>query len=326
MKKVVLLFLLQITLFNAFSQEVIKETHLYSIKGTDSLRLDRYYTKSCVGYCDECCGDSQELKPAIIFMFGGAFYTGTRDEAFFIPCFEYYAQRGYEVFSIDYRLGLKTTNITTVKKFSKFVDLIDSTINLAVEDLYDATSYIVDRSTEWSVDPSMIVSFGSSAGAISVLQAEYYRVNGAPLVRKLPENFQYAGVISMAGAIFSMDGELKWEGEVAPILMFQGSADSNVPYNKKRILKYGFYGSKAIAKSLKKEAKPYYFYTFEGAGHEIAGTPMDDNREDIDAFLQKFVKERQPLEIVKTSTDTSKPKVKDKFSMKDYLKANFKTK
>ena len=298
-----------------YAQEVVKETHLYSVKGADSLKLDRYYTQSC--------HSTQELKPAIIFMFGGAFYTGTRDEMRYISCFEYYAKRGYEVYSIDYRLGLKDVNLESIKPVSQLITTIDNTINIAVEDLYDATTYIVGRSKEWGVDPSMVITFGSSAGAISILQAEYYSVNKHTLSRKLPKDFKYKGVISMAGAIFSTNGKLKWNRCVAPMLMLQGSADRNVPYNSKRVFKYGFFGSKAIAKSLAKVKSPYYFYTFEGAGHEIAVSPMDNNRADIDAFLDKLVIGKQPLEITKTSVNRSKARVKDRFSIRDYIKANF---
>ena len=379
MKKLILLSLLQVICLNLSAQEVKKETHLYSIKGTDTLLLDRYYTdgypeecaeacpktcseecsktcseecpKTCAETCpktcaEECpktcaekcpkkctktspetcpemCTNSQELKPAIIFMFGGAFYTGKRDEERFISCFEYYARSGYEVFSIDYRLGLKDVALEGVKPISKLLDTIQYTIDIAVEDLYDATSYIVDMSETWGVDPSMIVSFGSSAGAVSVLQAEYYRVNGHKLASKLPNKFKYKGVIGMAGAIFSTSGKLKWRSDVAPILMFQGSADRNIPYDSKQVFKYGLFGSKAITKSLKKIDSPYYFVTFEGAGHEIALTPMNENREDIDAFLDKLVKKSLPLEITTSSVNTTKPKVKDRFSIKDYINANY---
>lgn len=315
MKTTILALLLQIFCLNAAAQQVIKETHLYSVKGADSLLLDRYYTKQ-----NTC---SQELKPAIIFMFGGAFYTGTRNETRYISCFEYYAQQGYEVFSIDYRLGLKGLKIESVKPISQFVALVDSTINLAVEDLYDATTFVIGKSEKWGINPQIIVPFGSSAGAISILQGEYYRANGFPLASKLPEGFEYAGVISMAGAIFSTHGKISWNNKVAPILMFQGDADRNVPYNRKRVFKYGFYGSKSIAKSLTKIKSPYYFCTYIGAGHEVALLPMDNNRDDIDAFLSKLVRKKQPLEIVKTVVATAKPKVKTRFKLKDYLMANF---
>ncbi len=295
--------------------KVTKETHVYSIKKSDTLRLDRYFT--------ECSLDSEESRPVIIFMFGGAFYTGTRDEARYIPCFEYYAQRGYQVVSIDYRLALKDFNPETVKSLSVLASTIDNTINVAVEDLFDATSYLNDRSEEWNINPELFVTFGSSAGAISVLQAEYYVVNGHTLVDKLPTDFKYAGTMAMAGAIFSQHGKIEWSDRAAPILLLQGNADRNVPYDKVKIFRYGLWGSKQIAESLKKIESPYYFYTFDNAEHEIATTPMDKNRDDINAFLTKLVEGRENLEIIKEETNPTVPDKKKNFRMKDFIKANF---
>lgn len=57
------------------------------------------------------------------------------------------------------------------------------TISMAVEDLYDATAFIVDKADEWGIDSSQIVACGSSAGAITVLHGEYALCNASPLVR-----------------------------------------------------------------------------------------------------------------------------------------------
>lgn len=318
MKQIISLLTLLFLCVTIYANEVIKETHTYSIKGIDTLKLDRYYTIS--NY------QPQDTKPAIIFIFGGAFYTGTRDFTFFLPCFEYYANQGYEVFSIDYRLGFKHKRFKSIKPVSRFGKLVDSTINLAVEDLYDATTFIIGKSKQWNINTNIIVPFGSSSGAITALHAEYYIVNGHILANKLPVGFRYGGIIAMAGSIFNTKGKITWSKKAAPILMFHGNADRNVPYNKNKIFKYGLYGSKSIAKSLKKIDSPYYFCTFEGAMHEMAGLPMNNNREDINYFLQKLVIEKQPLEIIKFVTDFSNKKKIHKYTTRDYLEANFKPK
>ena len=297
------------------TNRVIKETHIYSIKKCDTLRLDRYFTNSDI--------KAKEPKPVIIFLFGGAFYTGTRNEPRFTSCFEYYAKRGYQVVSIDYRLALKNFKTSDVKSISSLVNTIDNTINVAVEDLYDATSYLAKKSEEWNINPKKFVTFGSSAGAITTLQAEYYIVNGHQLTEKLPANFKYAGVMAMAGAIFSKSGKISWSDKAAPMLLFQGNADKNVPYSKARVFSYGLWGCEQVAKSLSKISSPYYFYTFDNETHTVAISPMDDNREDIDIFLTKFVENREPLEITKTQKNTSEPIRKKNFGIRDYLKANF---
>ena len=73
------------------------DTFVYSVKGGDSLRLDRY--------TDTPAAEIDAKKPCMIFVFGGAFISGTRDAESYRPFFEYMArEQGYTVVSIDYRL------------------------------------------------------------------------------------------------------------------------------------------------------------------------------------------------------------------------------
>ncbi|MTK52776.1 alpha/beta hydrolase [Paludibacter sp.] len=298
---------------------VTKTTFVYAIKGADTLRLDRY----------EAIQDSSKSnKPCLLFMFGGGFVGGHRDWKGYTAYFEKMAEKGYSVFSIDYRLGLKPVaeRMRKGEKVRKleFPHLLENAIDTAVADLYDATRFILNKSNDWKIEPNNIVINGSSAGAVSVLQAEYYLCSGNELIKKLPENFRYAGVISFAGAIFSTKGALHWDKQPSPIQFFHGDADSNVPYNKVRILKFGFYGSKNLAEQFDKLKSPYYFYDVENAAHEIAQTPMTSNIGEIEEFLTNMVQKKQPLEIHKQVRQTDKPVMKKKFGIGDYIGANFK--
>ena len=80
----------------SYMHTVTKETYLYSVKGTDSLWLDKYDTPEIEG-----------PKPCVIYIFGGAFVQGERDDQRFVPFFDWLVTEGYCVVSIDYRLGLK---------------------------------------------------------------------------------------------------------------------------------------------------------------------------------------------------------------------------
>ncbi|MBB3186820.1 alpha/beta hydrolase family protein [Microbacter margulisiae] len=314
---ILLLFLLFISL-SAFSQ-VTKSTFIYSVKGQDTLRLDRYELAQT---------DTVAAKPCIIFMFGGGFIGGKRDNPYYLPYFDQMAQRGYVMVSIDYRLGLKKTaeQIHKGEKIKKmaFPGLLASAIDTAVADLYNATDFILSNASDWHINPAMVIINGSSAGAISVLQAEYYLCSNNKLINRLPEGFGYAGVIAFAGAIFTTKGSLHWDKKPAPVQFFQGDADNHVPYNKVRLFNYGFYGSKNLAGQLKKMKSPYYFYDVENAAHEIAGTPMKSNLPEIEAFLRKEVEKKLPLEIHEHVRQTDKPQLKKKFGIGDYIKANFK--
>lgn len=290
--------------------EIEKETFVYAVRGDDSLRLDRYTPAGC--------GDGE--RPCMIFVFGGGFYTGQRDGRSYQSYFDYLCRKGYEVVSIDYRLGMKGASVTDAEAFAP---LFVRTLTMAVEDLYDATAYVLQHAGEWHIDPQAIVASGSSAGAITVLMGEYGLCNGSPLAAALPEGFDYAGVISFAGAIFAEGEALQWNRRPAPMLLFHGDADRNVPYDAVRFGEAGFFGSAAIARGLTAERAPHIFYTAVDADHAMAVDPMNDNRDEIDLFLDRLVRERQPLMIDTRVTDTQRPEAQKAFTIMDYIASNF---
>ena len=308
-----------------------KNTVIYSIKENDTLRLDIYSNPLA-----DTAG-----RPCLLYVFGGAFVVGKRDDANSLPFFEKMVANGFNVVAIDYRLGLrkafgnpsnKSTFSANLKKYKpkQFLDVFYGSINMAVEDLFDATTYIVAHADELRIDPNKIIPIGSSAGAVAVLQGQNYLSNHAELATThLPHNFSYAGVISMAGAVFSMKGDLQWKQTPSPMLLFHGDADRQVPYDKARIkillfpLKFGFYGSKHIAAQLEKNNTPFWFYSVENAGHEIAVTPMDDHINEILSFYDKYIVQQQKLAITTNQRDQTAPTQQKKFGFKDYIQGNF---
>ncbi|NLI35003.1 MAG: alpha/beta hydrolase fold domain-containing protein [Bacteroidales bacterium] len=298
--------------------QVAKSTFVYSIKDNDTLRLDRY---SAISESD------RSVKPCIVFMFGGGFVGGHRDWEGYLSYFKEMAEKGYVVFSIDYRLGLRPLlgRLQKGEKIAKaeYPLLFENTINVAVEDLYDATSFILSKADEWKIDPARIIINGSSAGAVSVLQAEYYLCSGNKRIRKLPDGFRYAGVISFAGAILSTSESLHWDKQPCPILFFHGDADNRVPYDKVSFFQYCFFGSKKLAEEFDKLKCPYYFYDVENAAHEIAESPMKSNIAEIEEFLSQFIDKQQLLAIHKRVRFIDKPVLNKKFCIDDYINANF---
>jgi predicted esterase len=261
-----------------------KQSFIYAVKDSSHLGLDIYTQKGA---------DSSLKKPCILFVFGGAFITGHRDDSVYNRYFNTLVEHNYTVVSISYRLGMR--GVRHVSKFN--TKPLSNAINMAVEDLYDATNWVIEHAGSFGIDTSKIILSGSSSGAITILQSEYDRINKNPLSKNLPPAFEYAGTISFSGAILSYDWGLSYRSQPAPALLFHGTGDNIVPYNKIAFLNKGFYGSGWIAKVYKKNNYPFDLYSEEDLGHEVAVSPMYDHLSLILEFIQQFIIEKRPLQI-----------------------------
>ena len=237
-------------------------TYLFEKRDDGDLFLDIY--EPAIG--SETSIDGKE-KPTILFMFGGGFIRGTRDDSSYLNWFKMLRDNGFRVVSIDYRLGLKGSNKVGVAQ----VNVLDKAIHMAVEDLFCATKYIISNAEQLHIDPSNIVISGSSAGAISVMQAEYELCNRTKWTEGLPEGFKYAGVMSFSGAILSREGELDYARMPSPTLILHGTSDELVNYNQIKFFNLGFFGGGKIVRRFEKLGFNYNMYHFVGYGHEIAG-------------------------------------------------------
>ena len=237
-------------------------TYLFEKRDDGDLFLDIY--EPAIG--SETSIDGKE-KPTILFMFGGGFIRGTRDDSSYLNWFKMLRDNGFRVVSIDYRLGLKGSNKVGVAQ----VNVLDKAIHMAVEDLFSATKYIISNAEQLHIDTSNIVISGSSAGAISVMQAEYELCNRTKWTEGLPEGFKYAGVMSFSGAILSREGELDYARMPSPTLILHGTSDELVNYNQIKFFNLGFFGGGKIVRRFEKLGFNYNMYHFVGYGHEIAG-------------------------------------------------------
>ena len=254
-------------------------TYLYAQRDTCDLFMDIYYpAKGSKTHIDG------KEKPTIVFMFGGGFITGERDNESYNKWFRQLTENGYGVISIDYRLGLKGSSKVGVAQ----TNLLDKAIHMAVEDLFSATNFIIDNAEELKINPNNMVVSGSSAGAISVIQAEYEIANQTQWAKVLPKDFNYAGVMSFAGAIFSREGKVDFKTAPCPVMMLHGTADAIVPYTQIAVLNLGFFGGGKLVERFKKYDLNYNMYHFIDYGHEIAGS-MDTTLDLQIKFLEDNV-------------------------------------
>jgi len=285
--RIIAIILLIFSSLSLFAQE--KETYLYAEKDTSKLYLDVYVPQV-----------QNERQACLVFVFGGGFIGGERDDKQVQQIKKYYTDKGYVVIAIDYRLGMRGQKnfsaLASLKHFQKAIDM-------AAEDLISSLDYTLKNllhTKKYTINPKHIIVMGSSAGAITALQADYAMCNGYLNSNILPDTFRLAGVLSYAGAIFSTHGTPKYKNhEPAPTLFCHGDQDKLVIYNKTQFCNIGLFGSKSIAKQFHKKGYGYHFRSYTGLGHQVA---MIYNEEFaiIDQFLDDVVFGNSKIQIDET--------------------------
>lgn len=272
MKRIILIAVSAILAVSTFA--VNKNTYTFAEKDGQELKLDVYMPE-----------DSLNEHPCIVFAFGGGFKMGARDEASYQKFLTEMAENGIVGVSIDYRLGLKDKKIKNLIQLAK---ILENSVNMAVEDMASAVEFVLKNAADLKVNPKQIMLSGSSAGAITALQTDYYLCNEK--VKNLPEDFRFAGVLSFAGAVASFGEKLEYKKQPAPVLFMHGTKDGLVAYDKKVVLKRGMYGSNYLIENIwVKNNWPYMALRFRNFGHEVAMIGFKENVPTILEFIDKFV-------------------------------------
>ena len=217
---------------------VYRSAPAYKTNAPTSLSLDLY----------QPIGDTRTGRPALVLVHGGGFATGNKgiyDEAKNGGLFgwgKYFAERGYVVFSVDYRLG---------DKFLKLDDPeLEKVVEMATSDVVESIRYIKENAEKYRVDPNKIAVGGNSAGAVLALYSAYNPGSGEKV----------AASIALAGTI-GPDHLERIVAGAPPAIMFAGTDDRTVPYT----------WSMAVKDKLKAVGSRVDWYSYPGVGHEVAG-------------------------------------------------------
>ncbi len=255
---------------------VKKTTHTYhKFNRKDSLLLDFYRPEAV-----------NKQMPLLLYIHGGGFSGGQRDDANTIQFANAMAAKGYAVASISYRLIMKKKGFGCDTKTKDKIEAFDT----AADDISYAIKHIIKNKDVFNVDADNVVISGTSAGAEAVLHLAYVYES-----KILPKKFKFAGVIGMAGAIVSLD-QIDTKKAI-PTQLFHGTNDNLVPYHiaahhycspdaKGYML---LYGSRAIADRLKGLGKSYFLFSVNGGTHSWSGIPMNRCIMEVTDFLYNDV-------------------------------------
>ena len=248
---------------------MVVTTYSYATKDGRDLLLDVYV---------DSLAASRGNHAALIFSYGGSWENGKRQDGKVL--LQDLAKAGYVAVGIDYRLGIRQLKEQGVKiGRDNFGQSYANAIAMAIEDLFDATRFIIDHAQTWEVDTSKVVVSGSSAGAINSLTAEYLVSVGHPLAKsRLPESFNYAAVVSFAGGVWVAGTDtLTWQREPCPVIAYHGTKDQLVPYGKLVMPGGSFaaFGPDYYIRQLREMNVSTLMHRYIGVNHDIAGIYMN---------------------------------------------------
>ena len=251
--------------------------------------------------------DSVKKRPLLLFIHGGAFIFGDKENIIQKIITDELTKKGFVVASINYRLG---TSITPGS--------IERTIYRDVQDARAALRFLVHQKEKFSIDEEQIYIAGSSAGGIISLTTafmdsnEVYSSTGSGLFRqrenlgglddsgnKLKDSFKIAGIASLWGGVTNLD---ILNNNRIPTLLFHGTADNIVPCNEGLPFRdsmgeviHGFlslfgkiYGSEAINARLKSMNVPVNYISFPGAGHDPCIDPDETENEKMSVICREL--------------------------------------
>ena len=134
------------------------------IKKELNLDMDIYYPKEPV---------AQSRRPLLLLIHGGAFYNGDKQDIGYPEMGHYFAERGYVVASINYRLG-----------FLPMAPDVERAGYRALQDAHAAVCHLIANADEFGIDTSNIFTAGISAGAITALNLAFMQERNRPEATK----------------------------------------------------------------------------------------------------------------------------------------------
>jgi len=206
--------------------------------------------------------DSAALRPLIIWMHGGGFKFGSKEEEAIQLWSAGFARRGYVCAAINYRLG---------KKFERFdFDGLVRGCYAAIQDARLAIAYFRRNAARLRIDTNRIVLAGNSAGGIMALQiafsndTELMQLIGSPVIGdRAPEPGHIAAVVNFWGGIF----QTSWlKTARVPIVSVHGKKDRIVPYDHKG---FPLYGSLAIHRAADSLSIPNRLKIYDDYAHQL---------------------------------------------------------
>jgi len=230
------------------------------------------------------------LRPLLVFVHGGGFYNGDKTNEGYPQWAKYFASLGYEVASVNYRLGFHASK-SSVEKAGFH----------AVQDVSAAIRYLVHNAHTYNIDPNRVFIAGTSAGAITAYNVAFMHPENIPESAReegsiyavnpgLTDKYSVRAVGGMWGAVHDLS---MLKNENVAIVAFHSTGDPVVPFGADHpfttifandILFTKTYGSGEIVPYAKKMGRKAKLYKYDIPDtHSIH---LDENDQVNDIFFE----------------------------------------
>ena len=219
--------------------------------------------------------DSLARHPLILFIHGGAFLNGDKQDEPYIKWCRHFASLGYVAVSINYRMG-----------FLPYKKAVDCAGYRATQDANAALRYLVQHADDYHINPDMLFSWGTSAGAITALNVAFMNNSSRPstvmnegdidkLAPECPTTFHVRAVANMWGAV--LDTTILANSRTA-VVSFHSDGDNIIPYH------YGYPFKEWLISSVTDEVNDvvYNVISFFGASSNRVNHILDQTRSFLD--------------------------------------------
>ena len=231
-------------------------------------------------------GDTLKKRPVLVLLHGGAFIMGDKAAPIVQELAYNFAGKGYVVAAINYRMGFNPASKQSLERSAY----------RSVQDARAALRYLSYNAHTYRIDPDCIFLGGSSAGAITSLNAAFMKEEERPessegniwMLQKdlggLDEStntyqntYTIRAVANLWGAV--NDTNLIDREERIPVISFHGDADKIVPFGYNypftdldtswtSFIVNKLFGSQYIHRRLTNQGIRSELIIFPGSGHE----------------------------------------------------------
>ncbi len=224
-------------------------------------------------------GHNTGLRPGILFIHGGGFKGGTRNQSALVDQASYLAARGWVAASIDYRLAgtqgvVPAAWAQAVKKAAPTNAAVGNAMYLAGRDAKAAVRWLHANAAKYRVHPNHIAVAGGSAGAFTAVgvgasepadfrdeltdaQDRTRKTTHLQASSRVAAIVDYWGGPTLITALELAYGHRRFGPGDPPLLIIHGTADATVKYSQ----------AQELEKQWKASGAPYKIYPLKGAGH-----------------------------------------------------------